>query len=105
MSSKHTKPLTYRAYSYGYLLLAVHKAQSRLNKEDFAGPAFADCLSALLFSAFAFEAFVNHVGKESFRLWKPIKDKLSACDKLDLIAEKHGVAVDWSCRPESPRLL
>lgn len=99
MSSKRSRERNYVAYSYGYLLMAVHRAQKRIKEEARNACSFADCLSASLFSALAIEAFANHVGEKSFKHWKPLKEKLSACDKLDLIAEKHGVTIDWTCRP------
>lgn len=87
MSSKRSKERNYVAYSYGYLLMAVHKAQKRMKEGTKNYCSSADCLSAVLFSALAIEAFANHVGEKSFKHWRPLKEKLAACDKLDLVAE------------------
>ncbi len=90
--------LRYRSYSFAYLLMAVHKAQGRVRREKRFHP-FADCLSMLVFSAMALEAFVNHLGPKVFEEWKPLKQKLSPREKLQLIAEVRGIRIDWGSRP------
>lgn len=89
----------YRAYGYRYLLMAVHKAQARLEVDSRPSRAFVDCLSMLLFSAFALEAFVNHLGELSLQNWRSLKKNKSVREKLVLLADTHGVALDWDSYP------
>ena len=51
-------------------------------------------LGSLIFSAFAFEAFLNHIGEYLFTSWSEMERQLSHHAKLALIAEKLDFNVD-----------
>lgn len=87
----------YKSYSYAYLLMAVHRSVKDLAT---AKPyPFVECLNILLHSALAFEAFLNHLGREVFEFWDPLKRKLSVIEKLQVIAAHRCVHIDWGSRP------
>jgi hypothetical protein len=48
-------------------------------------------LSSLVLTAFAFEAYLNHVGAATFDCWKQL-DRLPPASKLDLLCEELGVS-------------
>jgi len=89
--------IKYKVYSYAYLLMAVHRSIKDLaTVKPFP---FVESLNILLYSAFAFEAFLNHLGQEVFPLWAPLKRKLSVVEKFDAIVSMRGIQVDWGARP------
>jgi hypothetical protein len=53
----------------------------------------------LIFTAFAFESYLNHIGPSVFASWPEIERKLSPHEKLSLLCERLAVTVDWSSRP------
>jgi hypothetical protein len=55
--------------------------------------------ASLIFTAFAFEAYLNHIGPGVFASWPEIERKLSPHEKLSLLCEQLAVTVDWSSRP------
>lgn len=56
--------------------------------------------SCLIFSAFGIEAFLNHAGEQLFSSWKEhLKKSLGPEAKLQLIAEKIGLKVDFGKEP------
>ncbi len=55
-------------------------------------------MASLVFTAFTFEAYLNQIGKKIFSCWKSI-EKLSPKDKLNVIAEKIELEVDYGKRP------
>ncbi len=56
--------------------------------------------SSLVFAAFGIEAFLNHVGEQLFASWKDyLKKSLSPEAKLQLIAEKISLKVDFGAPP------
>ncbi len=56
-------------------------------------------LASLVFSAFTFEAFLNHIGEHLFSSWPELERKLSHRAKLALIAEKLDFKVDYAGLP------
>lgn len=56
--------------------------------------------ASLVFTAFTFEAYLNHVGEEVFPppIWKAV-ERLSPVDKLNAVAEALKVPVDFGSRP------
>ncbi len=56
-------------------------------------------LGSLIFSAFAFEAFLNHIGEYLFTSWPRLERQLSHHAKLALIAEKLDFNVDYGTMP------
>jgi hypothetical protein len=56
-------------------------------------------VSAALFSAFAVEAHLNHIGEARLSYWGIVEPKLSWRQKLDLIAEQLEINLDFGRRP------
>ena len=86
-----------RVYSYSYLTMAAEGSLKQARKSK--GDPFFECMSALLFSALAMEAFLNHAGSQILPRWDILKKKLSPKEKLDLIFAVKGIEVDWGSRP------
>jgi hypothetical protein len=55
-------------------------------------------MGSLVFTAFSFEAYLNHIGPKVFRNWGAL-ERLGPQEKLDLIAEKIDLPVDYGKRP------
>lgn len=55
-------------------------------------------LGSIVFTAFTLEAFLNHVGEALFKSW-PELEKLTPKGKIDVIAEKLGIAVNYGSMP------
>jgi hypothetical protein len=58
-----------------------------------------DCLTAILFSALVFEAFLNALGTGVIRGWPLIERKLAPQEKLDLLAHRLEYGPDFGARP------
>ena len=56
-------------------------------------------LASLVFSAFAFEAFLNHIGEHLFTSWPELERKLSHRAKLALIGERLNFSIDYGRPP------
>ncbi len=59
---------------------------------------FYDCMSSLIFSAFTFEAYLNHVGQKLFSFWDDI-ESISNESKLNVIYKQLSIEPDFSKRP------
>ena len=57
-----------------------------------------DCLHCIVSTAFAIEAYLNHLGPQLFPCWETLQ-RLSARGKLELICEKVKVEPDYGIRP------
>lgn len=55
-------------------------------------------MGSLVFTAFSLEAYFNHIGAKIFSCWDGL-ESLGPKEKLNVIAEKLGIKVDYSCRP------
>jgi hypothetical protein len=55
-------------------------------------------MGSLVFTAFSFEAYLNHIGPRVFRNWEAL-ERLGPKEKLDIIAEKIGLPVEYGKRP------
>ncbi len=55
-------------------------------------------LGSIVFTAFSLEAFLNNHGESLFKSW-PELEKLAPKGKIDLIAEKLDIAVDYGSMP------
>jgi len=60
--------------------------------------SFHQFMASLVFTAFALEAALNHVGSKVFKCWADI-ERLAPREKLNIIAERLQVDIDWSHRP------
>jgi len=68
-----------------------------LAKEDPKGSTH-QFRASLVFTAFAFEAYLNHIGPKIFKSWDAL-ERLSPKNKTNVIAEKIGVVVDFGQMP------
>lgn len=59
---------------------------------------FYDYMSCLIFAAFTFEAYLNHVGHSLFTFWKDI-ESISTESKLNVICTQLNIKPDFSRRP------
>jgi hypothetical protein len=55
--------------------------------------------ASLVFTAFALEAYLNHIGGLEFKSWESLERKLSPENKLTLLCEHLGIVTDFSRRP------
>jgi hypothetical protein len=55
-------------------------------------------LASLTFSAFALEAFLNHIGERLFETWRDI-EPLSPRAKVNVLCERIGLTPDWGTQP------
>jgi hypothetical protein len=60
--------------------------------------SFHQFMGSLVFTAFSFEAYLNHIGHRVFRNWQAL-EPLGPREKLDIIAEKIGLPIDYGKRP------
>jgi hypothetical protein len=67
-------------------------------KSDERG-SYYQFLASLVFSAFAFEAFLNHIGEHLFSSWPELERRLSHRAKLALIGERLNVPIDYGRLP------
>lgn len=97
-----TKPIemagTANFYPFAYLRIAAYNAFEAAQ----ANPLGSNYqrVSAVLFSAFAVEAHLNHVGEDRLpALWSQHERNMSWRLKLDLLALHLGFQPDFGCRP------
>ncbi len=86
--------LTFHTYAY---LLHASNSLFLIAKEHAPGSNHAR-ISAVLFSAFAIEAYLNHIGNLKVENWQKL-DRLNWRDKMKIIGEKVGVQVDYGKPP------
>jgi hypothetical protein len=55
-------------------------------------------MGSLVFTAFSLEAYLNHIGPRVFRSWEAL-ERLAPKEKLDIIAEKIELQIDYGKRP------
>ena len=55
-------------------------------------------MSSLVFTSFAIEAYLNHVGSKFFASWNDLEN-LNPKKKLNVISEKIGLKVNYGIRP------
>jgi hypothetical protein len=76
-----------------------HTSRCLLKKgQDEAAGSFHQYMASLVFTAFTLEAYLNHIGPKVFQSWEAI-EWLGPKDKLDILAEKIGVTLDYGKRP------
>lgn len=56
-------------------------------------------LGAVIFSAFAVEALLNHAGSEKIPYWSSVERKLGPREKMELVLHELGLAFDKGARP------
>ena len=84
-------------YTYAHLLNGARSLyQSALDHPE----GSSHCrVSAVLFSAFAVEAYLNHIGEDQLPFWEFVERKLSWSDKLRLIGSQFGLNIEDGKRP------
>lgn len=85
-----------KVYIYSYLVSAA-AIYSRLSSTQGQDP-FNNSMSSILYSAFALEACLNHIGEKVFPHWKQL-EKLSPRGKLDVISHEFKFSYDFGSRP------
>ena len=55
-------------------------------------------IASLVFTAFTLEAYLNHIGPGPFNSWSGL-ERLAPKDKLNIIAEKIGLEINYGDRP------
>jgi hypothetical protein len=73
------------------ILLEIGRARTDANYSLF--------LASSVFAAFAFEAFLNHVGGATFKSWGTMERSLSYGAKLALLCERLNVEIDHGREP------
>jgi hypothetical protein len=88
---KERKVITYVAYWRTSTEL-LGKAQSE------ARGSYYLFMSSLVFSAFALEAFLNHIGEHLFQAWDDL-ESLNARAKINVICERLDLTPNWGALP------
>jgi hypothetical protein len=60
--------------------------------------SFHQFMGSLVFTAFSLEGYLNHIGPRVYVSWDAL-ERLAPKEKLDIIAEKIGLPVDYAKRP------
>ncbi|MBN2568657.1 MAG: hypothetical protein JXB42_04405 [Deltaproteobacteria bacterium] len=79
------------------ILLQTSYCLLKKGKEDPKG-RFHQFMASLVFTVFALEAYLNHVGAIIFKCWDDL-EKLAPKQKLNVIADRLGVKVEYGKRP------
>lgn len=83
--------ITYSEYWHtSYCLLELAKEDPKGSIHQFR--------ASLIFTAFTYEAYLNHIGPKIFKHWDPL-ERLSPKDKTNVIAEKVGVDINFGEMP------
>jgi len=85
------------SYSYVTLHNAAHYALEDAKNSEHS--RFFNALTAMLYSAFSLEAYLNHLGNSEFQNWEKIERSKSPKQKLDMLVDKRGFVPDYSKKP------
>jgi len=85
------------SFSYVTLHNAAHYAHQAA-QESIDGRFFS-CLTAMVFSAFSLEAYLNHLGNSEFPDWAKFERNKSPRQKLDMLVARRGYLPDFSKPP------
>ena len=55
-------------------------------------------MSALLLTAFTFEAYLNHLGDKTFSFWEDV-ESVNVMGKYSMLCQNYGITPDFSRRP------
>jgi hypothetical protein len=61
--------------------------------------SYFQIMASLVFTAFTLEAYLNHIGQTMFEDWKDTERNMSPYEKMDLIAKKLDLKIDYGKRP------
>ena len=88
---------TYTFNTFSYLWNGARSLAQTAKEHD---PGSNYCrISSVLFSAFAIEAHLNHIGEAKLPFWGILERKLSWKDKLDVVSKQFDFATDYGRRP------
>jgi hypothetical protein len=82
--------------TYVYCFIAAKEALSQADHQE---GQFYSCMSAGVFSAFTFEAYLNHIGETKVRDWDSLERRLGPREKLILLQQLLHLTIDKSKRP------
>jgi len=86
-------------YSYRTLYAASSHALEQAKSSAETRDCYYNCMSAMLYSALAIEAYLNHLGSEVFTgHWKDL-ERMKTREKLIVLSRLVGLEVDRSRRP------
>ena len=85
--------------SFAYVTLYNAAFYSLQAAKDSVDGRFFNCLTAMVFSAFSLEAYLNHLGTSEFPNWVKIERSKSPKQKLELLTEKIAFSSDFSKPP------
>lgn len=83
--------------TYVYLYDVAYYAMKRA-KESKEGEFF-ECITAMVFSAFCLEAYLNHLGALKIGYWDVLKERLRPYEKLQVLSHVMGYDIDYGRRP------
>ena len=97
--SRQTYYVPRTTYTYRIFLEASSESLTKAQNHE-RGYMF-ECMFSMIFSSFALEAFLNHLGQFRFgeKNWSFIEQGMSPKGKLCLVAEFLGYDIDFSSRP------
>lgn len=96
MADKYAYSVEREIFTYVELFTTARDSLRRAKENE--ERSFYPVMASLVFSAFAFEAYLNHLGAEKFKFWGEI-ERVSAESKLKIIAGELKVEVEKSKRP------
>ena len=97
MKSRFSVKAETTSFSYVTLHNAAHFSLDEANKSE--DGRFYHCLSAMIYSAFCLEAYLNHLGQIEFSDWKKIERRKSPIQKLDMLSKNRNFSPDLSKPP------
>jgi hypothetical protein len=85
--------------SFAYVTLHNAAYYSLQAAKDSVDGRFFNYLTAMVFSAFSLEAYLNHLGTSEFLNWVKIERSKSPKQKLEMLTEKIAFSSDFSKPP------
>jgi len=96
-----TNKISVKAETTSYSYVTLHNAayyELQAAQETEKG-RFFHCLSAMLYSAFSIEAYLNHLGKAEISDWGKIERRFSPRRKLNMLIETKKYLPDFTKPP------
>ena len=87
--------------SFSYVTLLNAAKYSLETARDIEEGSFFNSLTAMTYSAFSLEAYLNHLGKSEIPNWEKIERNKSPKQKMEMLVEKKGYKPDFTKRPFS----
>lgn len=96
MTEKYTYSAEREIRTYAYLCTAAYDALEKAS--NIKEGSLYQTMSSLIFSAFALEAYLNHVGEKKLEFWNDI-ERIKPLSKLRVLYVYLGLDFDTSKRP------